>query len=90
MSRPLYCGWRLGPVLSRLVETHDEDIHMDKKLNLSQMRTLPRLPKQAEPVIRSNDGGHLANTDGVDPSWGWGDVFNIVRRGGGALLKEFG
>ena len=62
---------------------------MNRKHKLSRNGTLPRLPKQAVPVIRSNDGGHLLNTAGVDPSLGWGDVWNVVKRGGGALLREF-
>lgn len=45
------------------------------------------MPLQAAPINRTEPGAKLANGSGVEASWGWGDVWNVAKKVGGALLS---
>ena len=50
-------------------------------------RRLRGLPLQAAPVHRSPAGAARNTGAGVEPSWGWGDVWDVVKNVGGVISK---
>jgi hypothetical protein len=46
-----------------------------------------KLPIQAAPVERTIVGTPMANESGIDPSFGWGDVWNAVKTYGPTVAK---
>ncbi len=46
-----------------------------------------KLPIQSAPVERTIVGTPMANESGIDPSFGWGDVWNAVKTYGPTVAK---
>jgi hypothetical protein len=46
-----------------------------------------RMPLQAPPVNRTMGGSALAAGSGVDPSWGWSDLGDLLKQAGPYIAK---
>lgn len=46
-----------------------------------------KLPIQAAPVERTITGAAMSSQDGVDPSFGWGDIWSGIKKYGPGIVK---